>query len=141
MDGDAEIAPNEDINLDLNLNTNVLVIEDVLTYLPENLQKTLSSVEYSGKLTITEAEVKGIINDSLMPLISAKVLTDNVKVNVPTLPYPFSNINLDANLNLDLKGKANSVIINSMRAKFNRSDLNVTGVVDDLLGDVALKLS
>ena len=140
VDGDAEIAENEDINLDLDLNTNVLVIEDVLTYLPENLQETLSSVEYAGKLCITGAEVKGTLNDSLMPLITAQVLTDNATVNVPSLPYPFTNVDLDANLNLDLNSTANSVTINSLKAKFNRSDLNVTGVVDDLLGDIGLKV-
>ena len=77
LDGNAEIAENNDINLDLSLNTNTLLVENVLTYLPERVQKQLSDVEYSGKLSITEAEVKGTYNDSLMPLISAKVVTDN----------------------------------------------------------------
>ncbi len=34
VDGDVEIADNKDINLDLALNTNTLIIEEVLTYLP-----------------------------------------------------------------------------------------------------------
>ncbi|MBR5081094.1 MAG: hypothetical protein IKX35_01475 [Bacteroidales bacterium] len=140
VDGDAEIAENNDINLDLSLNTNTLLVENVLTYLPERVQKKLSSVEYAGKLSITEAEVKGVYNDSLMPLISAKVLTDNATVNVPSLPYPFTNVNLDADLNLDLNGTANSVTVNGLNAKFNRSTLTANGLVDDLLGDVGLKL-
>lgn len=140
VNGDAEMANNGDINLDLALNTNTLVIEDVLTYLPEKLQEKLSSIEYSGKLSLTEAEVKGTYNDSLMPLISAKVLTDNAKVNISSLPYPITEINLDADLDLDLNSTANSVTVNGLNAKFNRSDLNVSGVVDDLLGDIGLKL-
>ena len=140
VDGDAEIAENNDVNLDLSLNTNTLVVENVLTYLPERVQKRLSSVEYAGKLSITEAKVKGVYNDSLMPLISAKVLTDNAKVNIPSLPYPFTNVNLDADLNLDLNGTANSVTVNGLNAKFNRSNLTASGLVDDLLGDIGLKL-
>lgn len=140
VNGDAEMANNGDINLDLALNTNTLVIEDVLTYLPEKLQNKLSSIEYKGKLSIQDAEVKGTYNDSLMPLISAKILTDKATVNVPRLPYPFTEVDLDANLDLDLNSTANSVTVNAMNAKFNRSDLNVNGVVDDLLGDIGLKL-
>ena len=140
VNGDAEIAENNDINLDLSLNTNTLLVENVLTYLPERVQKKLSSVEYAGKLSITEAEVKGTYNDSLMPLISAKVLTDNATVNVPSLPYPFTNVNLDADLNLDLNGTANSVTVDGLNAKFNCSSLTASGLVDDLLGDIGLKL-
>ena len=140
VNGDAEIAENNDINLDLSLNTNTLLVENVLTYLPERVQKQLSDVEYSGKLSITEAEVKGIYNDSLMPLISAKVVTDNATVNVLSLPYPFTNVNLDADLNLDLNGTANNATVNSLNAKFNRSIFTASGLVDDLLGDIGLKL-
>ena len=140
VSGDAEMANNGDINLDLALNTNTLVIEDVLTYLPEKLQNKLSSIEYKGKLSVQDAEVKGTYNDSLMPLISAKILTDKATVNVPRLPYPFTEVDLDANLDLDLNSAANCVTVNSVSAKFNRSSLNVNGIVDDLLGDIGLKL-
>jgi len=84
--------------------------------------------------------VVGTYNDSLMPLISAKILTDNAMVNVPRLPYPFTEVDLDANLDLDLNSSANSVTVNSVSAKFNRSSLNVNGIVDDLLGDIGLKI-
>ena len=141
IDGEAEMAENNDINLNLSLNTNTLVIENVLTYLPERVQERLSDVEYSGKISITEAEVKGVYNDSLMPLISAKVLTDDATVNVPSLPYPFTNVNLDAVVDLDLNSDANSVAVNSLDTKFNCSSLTASGLVDDLLGDIGLKLN
>ena len=138
--GDAEVAKNGDVNLDLGLNTNTLTIEDVLGYLPQRVQKRLSRISYEGKLTLTEVEVKGIYNDSLLPVISAKVLTDNAIVNVPSLPYPFTAVNLDALLDLDLNENTGSVTVNSLNAKFNRSNLTANGLVDDLLGDIGLKL-
>ena len=140
VNGDVAIAENNDINLDLALNTNALVVEDVLTYLPEKVQQKLSRIEYTGKATLSDVEVKGTFNDSLMPLIKAKVLTDNLKVNVKQLPYPFTEVNLDGNLALDLNSDANSLTVNSVSAKFNRSSFTADGVVDDLLGDIGLKL-
>ena len=138
--GSAEILENKDIELDVNLFTNTLDIENVMAYLPEKLQKRLNSIGYAGKMRVKDAVVVGTYNDSLMPLISAKVLTDNAKVNISSLPYPITEINLDADLDLDLNSTDNSVTVNAMNAKFNRSDLNVSGVVDDLLGDIGLKL-
>ena len=138
--GDVAIAKNGDVDLDLALNTNTLVVEDVLTYLPEKVQKKLSSIEYTGKATLSDVEVKGTFNDSLMPLIKAKVLTDNLKVNVKKLPYPFTEVKLDGDLDLDLNSDANSLTVNSVSAKFNRSSFTADGVVDDLLGDIGLKL-
>jgi hypothetical protein len=140
VNGDVAIAENNDVNLDLALNTNTLVVEDVLTYLPEKVQQKLSGIEYTGKATLSDVEVKGTFNDSLMPLIKAKVLTDNLKVNVKQLPYPFTEVNLDGNLDLDLNSDANSLTVNSVNAKFNRSSFTADGVVDDLLGDIGLKL-
>lgn len=140
VDGDVEIADNKDINLDLALNTNALVIEDVLTYLPEKVQQKLSSIDYSGKATLSDVEVKGTFNDSLMPLIKARVVTDNVTVNVKQLPYPFTEVNLDGHLDLDLNTEANSFTVNNVKAKFNRSSFTAEGLVDDLLGDIGLKL-
>ena len=140
VDGDVEIADNKDINLDLALNTNTLIIEEVLTYLPEKVQQKLSSIDYSGKATLSDVEVKGTFNDSLMPLIKARVVTDNVTVNVKQLPYPFTEVNLDGHLDLDLNTEANSFTVNNVKAKFNRSSFTADGLVDDLLGDIGLKL-
>ena len=140
LNGDVDVEKNNDINLDLGLSTNTLMVEDVLTYLPSKLQQSLSSIEYSGKISITEATVNGTFNDSLMPLISAKISTDKARVNVPSLPYPFTEVDLDANLDLDMNTNSGSVAVNSLNAKFNRSNLNVSGLVDNLLGDIGLKL-
>ena len=140
VDGDVDIAENSDVNLDLILNTNTLIIEDVLTYLPEKVQKELDGIEYSGKVSLSDVKVKGTFNDSMMPTVSAKILTDNLKVNVKQLPYPFTEVKLDGHLDLNLNSDTNSLTVNSLSAKFNRSSFTVDGLVDDLLGDIGLKL-
>lgn len=140
LDGDAEVAENSDINLDISLGTNKLIIENVLSFLPEKVQQRLNSLGCSGDLRIVEAKVKGTYNDSLMPLITAKVLTERASLNLNDLPYPLTNIQLDADLDLDLNSEANSVVVNSLKTNFNRSELNVSGLVDQLLGDIGLQL-
>lgn len=140
IDGDAEMAKNGDINLDLSLGTNTLIVEDILTYLPEKVLQRLSSIECAGDLRIVEAKVSGTYNDSLLPLITAKVLTEGMTVSLSDLPYPISNIALDADLHLDLNSDANSVTVNHMKANFNRSELNINGLVDHLLDDIGLRL-
>jgi hypothetical protein len=141
LNGDAKKASDRDFNFDLALKTNAFLVESVLKYLPERWQRQLGDIEYSGKLSITEAAVKGTYNDSLMPLISAIAKTDNAKVYVPSLPYPFTEVKLDADLYLDLNTDANSLTFHSVKAKFNRCNLAVNGVVDDMLGDMGLKLN
>ena len=140
LDGDAAVAKNGDVTLDFDLNTNTLIVEDVLTYLPQDLQQTLSNVKYAGKLNIKEAKVQGSVTDSLLPLITAKITSDDLTVDVPDLPYPFKVAELDGLLSLDLNQKEGQVKVNSLNAKFNRSDLKISGLVDDLLGDIGLKL-
>ncbi len=140
VSGDVEIAENHDVNLDLALNTSTLMIEDVLTYLPEKQLKRLRGVELWGKTTLSDVAVKGTYNDSLMPLISGKVMTDDMKVKVPQLPYLFTEVDLDGHLDLDFNSNANSLTVNSISAKYNRSNFTADGLIDDLRGDIGLKL-
>lgn len=138
--GDIDMPDNGDVNLDLALSTNTLVVEDVLSYLPQKVQERLRGFGFAGKAILSDIEVKGTYNDSLMPLISTKVVTDNMMVNISQLPYPFTQVNLDGKLELNFNTEANSFTVNSLSAKFNRSSLTAEGLVDDLLGDVGLKL-
>ena len=141
LEGDAERAGEKDLNLDVTLNTNALLIGDLLKYLPEKTIKRLGNIECDGKLSITEAKVKGVYNDSLKPLITAEVKTDNAIVNVPSLPYPLKEIDLDGDLYLDLNKNVSELTFHSIKAKFNRCNLAAVGVVDDMLGDIGLKLN
>ena len=140
VDGDAELPENGTVNLDLTLNTNALDVEEVMGFLPENVLRNIGDIELSGKATLSDVIVKGTFNDSLMPLIAAQVSVDEARVNVPQLPYPFTNLKLDGNLDLDLNSDANRIIVKSMSTQFNRSSYSASGVVDDLLGDIRLKL-
>ena len=103
IEGDAAIK-DKSYNLNLTLNSSNLTIEDVLSRLPMSIQKKLDQLGISGKMQIAEAKVKGTYDEHQMPLITAKVLTEDAIINLQNLPYPFTEVDLDALVSLDLKG-------------------------------------
>ena len=139
IEGDAAIK-DKSYNLDLTLNSSNLTIEDVLSRLPMSIQKKLDQLGISGKMQIAEAKVKGTYDEHQMPLITAKVLTEDAIINLQNLPYPFTEVDLDALVSLDLKG-VSEITVNQLSTKFNQSKLNVTGTLGDLLGDIDLGLN
>lgn len=139
--GQAKINENEDVNLNVNLFTNSIAIENILAYLPENIQQKLKGLEVLGKFRIKDSAIVGTLNDSLMPRIEAEILADNMTVKVPELPYPLSEVNLLAHLDLDLNNHDGEIEVESLKAKFNRSKLAVNGLIDDVFETIQLKLN
>lgn len=140
LDGNASYAKNRDITLDLAFATNDLIIEDVMSYLPEKARTSLSSMTFSGKARLSEGRVKGVLNDSLMPLIQTKVHTDKATVDIRKLPYPFTEVNLDALLNLNLNDKS-SADISQITAVMNKSHIRGNGMVNDLTKKLAFDMN
>ena len=60
---------------------------------------------------------------------------------MPSLPYPFSKIDLDGLLTLNLNEKQGDFVVNGLNANFNQSSLNAKGTVKDLLGDLGFKFN
>lgn len=137
--GDAAMAGNGDINLDLELSTNTLIIDDIMTYLPEKVQQSISGISYSGNFSITEAQVVGTFNDSLMPLITAKIVTDKATFDIPSLPYPFTDVDLEALIDLNLNEQSD-VTINQLNARFNQTCLKINGLISDVTANLAMNL-
>lgn len=139
VDGSGDMGTNGDIHTNLELNTNTLVIEDLMTYLPQDVQASLDGIGFSGKVAITDAKVVGTFNDSLMPLITATVVTDKATVDVASLPFPIADIDLHALLDLDLNAQSN-LTLNNLTAKFNQTELSASGKVNDVTNSLGLDL-
>ena len=139
LQGNAAMAENGDTDIDLAFNTNTLDIEDVMGYLPENVAKSLNGINFKGKIELTDGLVKGVFNDSLMPLITAKVKASDATVRIPQMPYPFTKVELNTLLHLDLNDSINAREVN-LSAMMNKSKVNVTGQLNDLADNMALDL-
>ena len=140
IEGDAAMVKDGGYNLDLTLNTSNLTIEDVLSRLPLSVQNKLDQLGLSGQMQIAEAKVEGTYSKLQMPLITAKVKTEDAIVNIQSLPYPLTDVDLDALVSLDLKG-VSEITVNQLNTRFNQSKLNVTGTLGDLLGDLDFGLN
>lgn len=138
--GDAELAANKDVALDMSLSACNLAAEDVLIRLPEKMRRRLRYIDCSGIMNVTEATFKGVYNDSFMPLIMATVTTEKARVNVSKVPHPFKEVDADVSLCVDMNSNSGCLTINSLKTCYNRSRLSAKGLVDDLLGDIGLKL-
>lgn len=131
LTGETTVDKDGDIGLDLKFNTNTLDLEDVLGYLPENVIKSLNGIRFKGQAELNEGTVKGVVNDTLLPVITAKANIHDAEMNIPELPYPFKEINLNTLLDIDLNDSINAKDI-QLSTRLNRSKFNIKGRIDDL---------
>ena len=142
VDGDVEIVENEDLVFDFDVKSNTVTLESLLSYLPEELQKKFNTNGSKDMLSLAVANAKVTINSSLTPFSLVKIQANDLVVNVSSLPYPFLDLNLDVLLTSDLTQKtSDNIEVNNLTAKIYHSNLYVKGVVDDLTGDILLKLN
>lgn len=139
LQGNAAMDDSGDTDIDLAFSTNTLDIEDLMHYLPDNVAQSLNGIQFKGKIDLTDGKVKGILNDSLMPLITAQVNASDAVVRIPELPYPFTKVELSTLMHLDLNDSINARDI-QLSAMMNKTKINVTGQLNDLADHMALDL-
>ena len=140
--GDVEIAENGNLVFDFGVKSNTVDLESVLSYLPEELQKTLNPNGLQDMLDLAVANAKVIINTKLLPLSLVDIQATDLAVNASSLPYPILDLDGDVLLAIDLtKETSDHIEVSNLKAKLYHSDLDVKGVVGDLSGDVLLKLN
>ena len=142
LDGDVEIAENGNLVFDFGVKSNTVAFESVLSYLPKELQKKLNPNGSQDMLDLAVDNAKVIINSSMKPHILINIQANDLAVNVSSLPYPILDLNADVLLANDLtKETSNSLEVNNLMANLYHSHLEANGIVDDLAGDVLLKLN
>ncbi|MBR4391357.1 MAG: hypothetical protein IKT08_04550 [Bacteroidales bacterium] len=138
--GNLGMEPQGDIDLDLAFQTNTLDIEDVMNRLPDAITKSLGGIGFKGQLELTDGTVKGILNDTLLPVITAQVTTHDATIRIPEMPYPFTKTELSTLLTLDLNDSINARNI-QLNAVWNRSKFTIKGALTDLADDMDLNLN
>ena len=134
------VALNEDIDLDVALSTGQWQIKELLALVPASFTSSLKDIDIDGKLQL-DATVKGTYNDTLMPLVTAKLNLKDGKGSYKPLPYILRDLTLQADADLNLnKGQLSNVRLQKLSAKTKDSQVSVTGNVNDLLGNMLLDL-
>lgn len=136
-----ETTIKDDISLNMDINTNAMLINDLICLIPEKLRKDLlGNIKINGKL-ILESHVEGTYSENKMPVVNADVtLTDGYFEMPEELPFPLTSVNTSLRTRLDLNGKSD-VTINALRLKMNNTILAANGTVKDALDKMFCNLS
>lgn len=136
-----ETTIKDDISVNMNINTNTMIINDLVSMIPEKMRKEmLDGISIDGKLTL-ESHIEGIYGENQMPVINANVtLADGYLSMSEVLPHPITGLNTSIRTRLDLNGKSD-VNINTLRLRMNNTVLAANGTVKDVLDKMLCNLN
>lgn len=139
--GKVAMPENGDIIADLDLNTNTLIVEELIELVPASMrEELLSGIDVKGELKL-DAKVDGVYNENSMPKVNANIAYNKGYVSMPEmLPHPVSNINTSIKLDIDLNNKSD-VYINSLKADMSKSSVSLSGTVKDVLDKMYCNLN
>lgn len=132
LTGDAEIG--DDIRMDMFFSTNDIRLNQLFTLIPEEMLKEyLDGIDLNGVVQLS-GNVRGIMNDTLMPLITADANYSEGTVVVDGLGHDLYDVAANAHVNIDLNEEKNSSVkLNSLSAKTGKSSVTATGEILDLM--------
>ena len=130
-----------DIIMDMNVNTNTMVISQVIKLIPENMrEELLAGIAADGKLKLN-THIKGTYNDNTMPVVAADVTLNDGYVKMDdVLPYPITRLNTNVHANVNLNGRSD-VNLKSLRLRMNNTIVAASGTVNDVLDKMLCNLS
>ncbi len=108
--------PNEDINMDVNFETNKPSIATVLSLVPGVYTKDINDVKASGEMGLA-GYAKGTFNETTYPAFGINMFVDNGKVQYPDLPTAINNINLNLLVN-NPGGDLNNMVVEMPKMHF-----------------------
>lgn len=132
LTGEAEIG--DDIRMDMFFSTNDIRLNQLFTLIPDELLKEyLDGIDLNGVVQLS-GNVRGIMNDTLMPLITADANYSEGTVVVEGLGHDLYDVAANAHVNIDLNEEKNSTVkLNSLSAKTGKSSVTATGEILDLM--------
>lgn len=139
--GDLSIQDSTGWVIDFDVETNKsLEIKKILALVPEVFSEYFKEIKLDGSAKLG-ANVKGIYNDSLMPIINSTIELSDGKFSYSDLPYKLSNIKGVASIFLDLNNIEKSELnIHNISLKTLNTSANVAGNIADFTGNMLLNL-
>ena len=138
VDGIVTMA--DDLSLQLRLQAQDWQIEPFLALLPMSVTDMLKGIEVDGVLSL-DADIAGVYNEQEMPVVDASVVLKNAQGAYNELPYRLRDVNLAADAHVDLNHtEATNLTIHNFVAKTKHSSVTVKGKIDELMGDMQLRL-
>ena len=127
---------NKNIITDLSYKLKSWPVADIISLVPPSFTSYLKGVDADGILS-SQGTVKGILNDSVMPLMDIKLQMENGTLKYADFPLPLHDIEGNFAVYTDLKNDAISYLnINNFAAKTPSSSVNITGQITRLFSDI-----
>ncbi|MBP5678102.1 MAG: AsmA family protein [Bacteroidales bacterium] len=126
------------LRMDLNLETDDdWQVAPLLDIIPEQYAGFRKGMDIDGKVAFT-ITASGALSDTTKPGIGGRVWIDKGRFYAPKiLPYKIDKVKgaLVADICLD-KSNSSEVVVESLKAHTRNTDVNLSGRVDDLMGDM-----
>lgn len=142
VDGDVALASdNRPMTMDLRLAADRWQVGDLIAMLPAAFTQSLNGMKVDGKASLA-AHVYGAMAEGRMPLVDAEVELAKGSFAAPKmLPAPLRDIDAKLSASLNLSSDTafsgiSKVDIDHLNAKLKHSTVNISGTVDDLMGDM-----
>jgi len=132
---------NQNIITDISYKLTSWPVKSMLGMVPPAFHSYLEGMDGDGFLT-SQGSIKGLKNDSLMPLMDIHLLLENGMMKYDDFPLPLHDIEGDITFHSDLKTDALSFVqINRFDAKTPQSSVKIKGMVNHLFTDIHCDLS
>ena len=133
--------PGDDINVDMSLKTNTLIVEELIELIPDSMrEELLDGIDVKGEFQLA-ADIKGVYNETSMPIINADIEYNKGMVSMPEmLPYPITNLNTSIKADVDLNNKSD-IYVNALNANMSNSSLHLSGTIKDVMDKMYCNLS
>lgn len=137
VDGTVSL-PEDDIAVDATAEIKDWDVPELLQLMPKNITSMLDGIDIQAATVSLVATAKGVYNDHSFPLVDATVqLEDAEAAYLEVFPYKIQDIALNADAHIDLNDEPqSSVNIRKMHARTGKTEVDATGNVTDLLGDL-----
>ena len=132
---------NDDINVDMNLKTNTLIVEELIELIPVSMRKELlDGIDVKGELKLT-ADIEGVYNETSMPVVNTEIEYNKGVISMPEmLPYPITNFNTSIKADIDLNNKSD-VYVNCLNANMSKTSFSLSGTIKDVMDKMYCNLN
>lgn len=132
---------NKNINTDLSFKLASWPVKSIMAIVPPSYQSYFKGIKADGLLSV-DGSIKGIYNNSRMPLMDMHILFEKGEVTYASFPIPLHDIDGDFTIYTDLTSDALSFVrINRFAAKTPQSSFSTGGMVTHLFKDITCTLT
>ena len=126
------------MQVNLDFSSNDIPVDKVLPYIPDEYQKMVKNFDVKANVNF-DGHVEGFVAGDTLPVVDCNLTVSDGSFAYSALPAPLKNVVAALSAHLDLsKATSSSLVVKSLKASMKKSNLDVKGKVDDLMGNMKI---